>query len=133
VDAVKHAVDEAARLFRPELLGDLDRFVDGDLRRHVIGPQELVDRQPENVAIDHGHAVEIPVLGKLRDDLVDLRLVRLGAAHEGVAEQVSLLVDRMARPELGLVSAGVVLAVQVKLVQELERDLARLPAAAHYL
>src|SRR5262245_1838441 len=131
VDAVEHTVDEAARLFRPELLGDLDRFVDGDLRWYVIGPQQLVDCQPEDVAIDHGHPLEIPVLGELRDHLVDLRLVRLGAAHEGVAEQVSLLVDRMARPELGLVSAGVVLAVQVELVQELERDLARLPAAAH--
>src|SRR5262245_26330692 len=131
VDAVEHTVDEAARLFRPELLGDLDRFVDGDLRRHVIGPQELVDRQPENIAIDHGHPLEIPVLGELRDHLVDLRLVRLGATNEGVTEHVGLLVDRVARPEVGLVSAGVVLAVQFELVQELERDLARLPAAAH--
>src|SRR5262245_46585780 len=132
VNAVEHAVDEAARLLRPELLGDLDGLVDGDLWRHVLGPQELVEGQPEDVAVDHGHSLEVPVLGELRDDLVDLSLVRLGAAHEGVAEHAGLFVDRVARPELGLVLGGIVLAVQVELVQELKRDFARFPAAAHF-
>src|SRR5690348_14014226 len=57
VDAVEDAVDEAARLPRAELLGDLDGLVDGHLGRYLILIQELVHGQAQDVAVDHRHAV----------------------------------------------------------------------------
>src|SRR5437879_13559482 len=82
VDAVEHAVDEPARLRRAELLGDLDGLVDGDLARHRGLAEQFVDGHPQYIAVHHGHALEIPVLRALGDDRVDLRLLRLGAAHQ---------------------------------------------------
>src|ERR687891_904815 len=76
-DPVQHAVDEPARLGRPELLGDLDGLVDGGLGRHLGLPEQLVHRHPEDVAVHHRHAVEVPVLGVLREELVDLALLWL--------------------------------------------------------
>src|SRR2546427_975861 len=42
-------VDEAARLLRAELLGDLDRLADHDLGRRVVAPEHLVDGQAQDV------------------------------------------------------------------------------------
>src|SRR6185369_1298063 len=131
VDAVEDAVDEAARFLRAEFLGDLDRLVDDDLRGGFAHPEELEDALPEDVPVDHRHPVELPVLGVLRDELVDLRLVQLGAADEPLGELARVRIDRMPRPELAEVRLGIALALHVELIQELERHLAGLPAPAH--
>ena len=94
-------------------------------------PQELEDALAEDVPVDHRHPVELPVLRVLRDELVDLRLVELGAAHEPLRELARVRIDGMPRPELVEVRLGVALALHVELVEELQRDLARLPALAH--
>ena len=70
------------------------------------------------------------MLGELGDGVVDLRLVRLGAADERVGEDARVVIDGMARPELLVVRARIVVAVEVELVQELERDLSGLAALA---
>src|SRR5439155_22128483 len=63
--------------------------------------------------------------------LVDLRLVRFGAADQPVGEGTGVSVHGVARPELSVVGRRIVVTVEVELVQELERDLAGLPALAH--
>src|SRR6185369_14352967 len=131
VDAVEDAVDEAARFLRAELLGHLDRLVDHDLRGGFAHPEELEDALPEDVPVHHRHPVELPVLGVLRDELVDLRLVQLGAAHEPLGEFARVRIDGMPRPELAEVRLGIALALDVELVQELQRHLAGLSAPAH--
>src|SRR6267142_1317220 len=131
VHPVQDAVDEPARLLGPELLGDLDGLVDRDLRRHLRRPQELVDGEPEDVAVDDRHPLEIPVLRELREDVVHLSLIRPGAVNERVGERARIVVDGMARPELLAVWARIVVAVEVELIQELERDFASFPALAH--
>src|SRR5262249_42856404 len=65
------------------------------------------------------------------DDLVDLLLVQLRAAHEGLAEVPRVRVDGMARPEFVEMRLGVALALDVQLIEELERDLPRLSPSAH--
>src|SRR5215470_4728976 len=67
VNAVEDAVDETARLPGAELLRDLDGLVDGDLGRDLALLEQLVHGEPQDVAIDDRHPVEIPVLGVLRD------------------------------------------------------------------
>src|SRR5207244_1022088 len=131
VDPVEDAVDEAARLLRAELLGDLDRLVDHDLRRHLGGAEDLIDGHTQNVAVHDRHALEDPVLGVLLDHLVDLGLVRLRATDERLGERPRLAGERMARPELLLVRDGIVLALKIELVEELESDFPGPPARAH--
>src|SRR5687768_2877484 len=126
VDAVQDSVDEATRLGGPELLGDLDGLVDGDLAGHARLEEQLVDGQPQDVAIDDGHAVQVPVLGALRDALVDLALLSLGALDEGVGKGTSLVVDRVTCPEVGLERTRVGGAVLLQLIEELQRELAGL-------
>src|SRR5262245_7526741 len=130
VDAIEQAVDEPARLLGTELLGDLDGLVDRDLRRHVGIPQELVDREPQDVAVDDRHALDVPVLGELREGVVDLGLIRLRAPDERLGERPRLFVDRVTRPEFLVVRSGIVLAVEVQLIEELQRDFASLPPLA---
>src|SRR5215470_9407248 len=93
VDAIEDAVDEAAGLVRAELLGHLERLVDRHLGWHVLHPEDLEHALPQDVAIDHRHAIEIPVLGELRDELVDLRLVEFGAADQDFGEFTDLPID----------------------------------------
>src|SRR5919106_2367630 len=130
-DAVQHAVDEPARLRCPELLGDLDRLVDGGLRRHLGLPEQLVHRHAQDVAIDHGHAVEVPVLGVLGQERVDLALLLFAAAHQGFGEGLGLGIDRAPLPELALVRHRILGRVQIELVEELQGHLSRLSPASH--
>src|SRR5262245_28543425 len=131
VHAVEDAVDEPARFLRAELLRDLDRLVDHDPGRRLAHPQELEDTLSENVAVDDGHPVDVPVLRVLRDHLVDLPLVQLRAPHQGFAEFPRVRVHRMPGPELVEMRLGIALALHVELVQELERNLARLSSTTH--
>ena len=61
---------------RRELLRDLDGLVDDDGVRRVVLEEELVEREPEEVAVHRGHPPEPPVLralGELRVQLVAAR------------------------------------------------------------
>src|SRR5262245_34872171 len=69
-DPVEEPVDEAGRLLGREPSRDLERLVDGDLRRDIYTPQELPDPRPKDVPIHDGHPIELPVLGEPRDHLV---------------------------------------------------------------
>src|SRR5689334_19148087 len=130
VDAIEDPVDEAARLVGAELLRHLEGLVDRHLRGHAGAPQQLEDALPEDVAIDHRHALELPVLGVARDQLVDLALVHLGAPHQRLRALARLRIDRVPPPELVEMRLGILLALHVQLVEQLERQLAGL-AAAH--
>src|SRR4029077_14173788 len=131
VDAIEDPVDEAARLVGAELFRHLEGPVDRHLRGPPGAPQQLEDALPEDVAIDHRHALELPVLGVARDQLVDLALVHLGAPHQRFRELARLRIDRVAPPELVEVRPGILFALHVQLVEQLERQLAGLAAAAH--
>src|SRR2546423_13912392 len=69
---VEHAVDEADRIVRAERARELERLVDDHLRRRLGLVQELVDRHPENQAIEDVHPLDAPVLGRPCDDRVDV-------------------------------------------------------------
>src|SRR6185295_13303102 len=131
VDAIEKSVDEPAGLPGAELLGDLEGLVDRDLGRNLHHPHQLEHALAEDIAIHHRHAVEIPVLGELRDDLVDLLLMLLGAPHQRLDEAAHLAVHRVPGPELVQVGLGAGRVLQVELVEQLGRQLARLPALAH--
>ena len=73
----------------------------------------------QDIAVDHRHPIELPVLGELDDDLVDLLLVELGPAHERLHEGPDLDVHRMARPELVEIGLGARRLLQIQLVEEL--------------
>src|SRR5262249_46581064 len=98
---------------------------------HVGTPQELEDSLAQDVAIDHGHALDLPVLRVLRDQLVDLALVELGATHQSLGELAYLGVHGVPRPELVEVRDRRALVLHVQLVQELEGELAGLATLAH--
>src|SRR5262245_46245657 len=123
MDAVEDAVDEAARLTGPELLGDLDGLVDDDLGRGVGAPAELVDREAQDVAVDDRHAVEVPVFGEAGDGLVDARSRRHRPAYELVGKLARLAVEGMKAPELVGLGRGIGLTLQVQLIQKLQGDL----------
>src|SRR5262249_39216468 len=92
---------------------------------------QLVHGDAEDVAVDDGHAVEIPVLGRLCDDGVDLRLLQLGAAHERRRERPRPLVDRLTVPEVALERRGAGGARLVERIDELRGTLSSPAPLSH--
>src|SRR6516164_5991284 len=76
-DAAQQAVDEAAGILGRVQLGQLDRLADHDRTRDLGLPPELVGGQPEDGAVDRGHALERPVLRELAEQRVDVGVVLL--------------------------------------------------------
>src|SRR6202035_631838 len=106
-------------------------LVDRHLRRDAGSPQQLEDALAEDVAVDDRHPLELPVLRVADDQLVDLGLVHLGAAHERLRELACLRIHRVPAPELVEMRLGILLALHVELVEQLQGELAGLAAASH--
>jgi hypothetical protein len=120
-DAVEDAVDERPRVRGRVALAELDRLVDHDLRRHVRAVLELVDRHAQDVAVDRGHALDVPVAGHRREARVG-RLARApGSDHEPLRELGELLVLGRLREECVDLREDLV-AAQIELVEELHRE-----------
>ena len=87
-----------------------------------LAVQQLVGRQPQHVAVDHGHACDVPVLRDALDRLVQRVESLLRAVDQALGEGARLAV--------GLLVAQVVLglgeqvgATQIDLVEELQCEL----------
>src|SRR5215472_6452173 len=64
LDSVEDTVDELGGFVSRKATGNFQRFID----RYGAGrgfEKEFVDGEPENIAIDDGHARDAPVLGAL--------------------------------------------------------------------
>ena len=64
-----------------EPLGQFDGLVDG----HAVGRfgiQNFVGPQPQHVAIGGRHAVQAPIVGRLRQQLVEFRPIAAHAGHQ---------------------------------------------------
>ncbi len=130
-DPIQDAVDEPARLLGPELLGDLDRLVDGDLGGHLGVPEQLVDGRAQDVAVHGRHALEIPVLRGLGDEGVDLALVLLGPRRPAPRRRRASRHRQDAATRTRPRGEPARRPPHVELVEELEGDLARFPTPTH--
>ncbi len=74
VDGVQDAVHKRSRIFRGKFLRQIDGFVQDHLWRRVRGPQ-LVNRQPQDRAVDNGKPLQPPILRLLDDQFVDRRRI----------------------------------------------------------
>src|SRR5712691_4763909 len=81
-DPTQDAVDEAAGFVAREGLGQLDRFIDGGLGRHAAIDGDLVDGYSQHDAVDLGHLVELPVVGRFAEDCIQFLSVGDDAAYE---------------------------------------------------
>src|SRR5439155_24523113 len=79
----------------------------------------------------HGHESEVTEYRAHGVDRVDQRLLRHVAAHQRAREGARLADHRMPIPELVLERRGIVGALLVELVEELERDLPGLAPFSH--
>src|SRR5262249_9696595 len=130
-DPVEETVDEAGGLLGRKAPRDLERLLDGDVRRDLDAPEQIQDPSPKDVAVHDRHAVELPVLGEARDQLVDLRLVGLDAPDEGVGERPYVVGGRLPPPERVDHGPRIRVAPDVQLIKELEGALASLAAPTH--
>jgi len=104
-DGVEHAVHERRRLVAAEPLGDLDGFVDRHARGHVAPAEKLVGRDAQDVAIDVRESLHAPVVGALRDQLVDAGALVEHPADEILTERPSV------RRRIALLALSLALAV----------------------
>src|SRR5262249_3963157 len=127
---VQDAIDELRRLLRAELLGDLDGLVDDDQLRRVGLVQELVDRHADDVAVDHRHALEAPVVGLGHDHLVDFWEILEGAAEDARGELARVRLRLLQILERVDHRVGRI-AGEVVLVEHLQRQLACFASRSH--
>src|SRR5712664_693829 len=130
-DPIQHAVDEGGGFLGPEFLAQLDRLVQGDTHRDVGAAEDLVHRQPEDVAVHPRHALQLPVGAALLDDRVDLAALRLDAAHQLIGEAPGDLVGVLEVREHAPDGVARVPAAQVELVKRLQGTFARFGPRSH--
>jgi hypothetical protein len=86
-DRLEHPVDVAPGVLGGQPLRELDHLVDDHRGRgHLV--RELVGPEPEQVAVDGGHAGHRPPARELLDELVELPLVVSDALHQRSREPV---------------------------------------------
>ena len=73
MDLVEDAVDELAGFQIAEFLGQFHGFVDGHLGRDIVGVQQLINAQTQDIAVDDRHAFDLPVGGIVGNLGVDRR------------------------------------------------------------
>jgi hypothetical protein len=72
-DLPQHPVDEPWRLVGGQLLGQLDRLVDGDGLGHVVGVQQFPHRDAQECPVHGGQPFQRPALQVRTDQVVDMR------------------------------------------------------------
>src|SRR5438477_2291446 len=125
------AVDEAAGLVAGERLRELDRFVDRCLGRHLPVDRDLVDRDPQDDAIDLRHLLEPPVLGRFAQDPVEPLPVGDDALHE-LAREIRDVLGRCAFRRVVSQHVLRIVGAAFQLKEDLERELARLVALTRH-
>ncbi len=128
LDAGEEAVHERRGVVRGQVLGQDDRLADRYAVRHVVGPEQLVDADPQDVPVDGGHPLHGPVDEVPGDQLVDALAVRrdspdqLGRVrlHRHLAERLALG-QQLERGQ----------AAQLRLEEDVKGALARLATRGH--
>lgn len=87
MQAVEDAVDESGRVGRAVAPRQLDRFIEGDVRRRLGRMQQLVGAEPQDVAIDGSHARQPPILRRLAQPAIDVGLIREDAIIQAETER----------------------------------------------
>ena len=107
-DRVEHAVHERGRAIPAEVVRELDRLVDHHLGRRVA-VQELVHREPQQVAVDGGHPLDPPV-ARVLGTLGGLALLQ---ATAGAFERAGIAVSTRPDPFTTAVVSGALVAVAI--------------------
>src|SRR6185369_9878992 len=125
--AIQHAVDEVHGLWRGELPGDFQSFVDHDRGRGLWEPQKLGNSRSQHIAIDSGHTFHSPVWRVRLDHLVD-RLAALNRHTKNVVcKSANVLVHFLPFGPEGLAHVVRRLLSHVELEKHLQRQLPRFP------
>src|SRR5215204_2088563 len=78
----QHPVDEPSGVLATESLGELDTLIDDDFRRHSRDIQQLIRRQPQDIALDGGLLSEVARWRRAGDDRVELVTMLGNTEHE---------------------------------------------------
>src|SRR3989338_8490441 len=130
VDGVQDAVDELAGFGVAEPLGQLDGLVDADFWGDPFLMQQLEGPEPQDVPVNHRHALDVPVVRMAGDDGVDVGQMRHRAAEQLVRESLDLPGGLGLPPEPLQYLLGVRPA-DVRLVQHLQRIFPGFRAVSH--
>ena len=124
----QNAVQETRGVVCRQRTGELHRLGDRDRRIDVVGVEQLEHRDPGQVAVDHGHAVERPALRVGGDHLVDaveMRHHALDQAHRVLGHRRIAVGDALAE------QLPPVAAADVGLVEDVDGALAGLGTGSH--
>ncbi len=116
----EHAMDEGKRLVVTQGLGLAQGLVDGHLVGDLVVAENLPSGDAQNIAVDHGHALDVPTLGMIGQRAVQGDQVLGHRAHDGDR----VIRQRGLRPGVGdaLSKKGQdVLSLLVGLVQRVQR------------
>ena len=75
------------------MLCELDGLVDHDFDGNLFEREQLGRAQPQDIAIDARHALDTPVLGRARDQLVNLDSARARGFYELARELLRVRID----------------------------------------
>src|SRR5581483_105738 len=129
---VEHAVDETPRFLVAVALGQLDRLVHRDPRRNISHPQQLVERDTQNVVIDARQPSDRPMLQDVSKMAIERCMLALDALDQLRGELARALVSLEALEQQEQILARRA-AANIDLIKGLERKLTPQMSKSHGL
>lgn len=122
LDSIEDPVDKAAGFFGPEAFPQVDGFVQGHLGRNVITIAEFKGGETKQVAVNHRHSLQSPILRNPLDAPVNLFAMFQDTQDDSFGELVFPLIRRKVLLQLGQGLCGIMTG-DIPMVQNLQGKL----------
>jgi hypothetical protein len=129
INTIEDAIDESRRGYPAKAPGQLDPFIEDNFSR-LWAVQQLECAQAKHIAIDSGHARQLPVVGRLTQPAINVALMDDRAIVKGQA----VAAQRIAGETIGDEHLDVLarhMGIEVALIQELKSHFTGLGASDH--
>ena len=92
-DAVYDSINKGTGILSAESLSNIYCFIDGDSWWDILAVEEFIHRNPYDVAIDSGHAADLPVFGETLNQGINLMLKFSCAFNQSKKERLHIFRD----------------------------------------
>jgi hypothetical protein len=119
LDSVQNAIDETSGVLGSISLPEVNRFIDGDLRRNLFTVKELIEGHTEDRSVDHVDTIYSPILGILLDKSIQLCEVLQDAQDKTLQKIIGFSIGQKMFPKLSEGRDGVLMR-NIQLIKNLE-------------
>jgi hypothetical protein len=91
-ELIEHAIYKHWCIISPKPFRDLNRFVDANIGWNILKKADLKSGEPENIPVNPGHSIEIPVSRRAGDLLIEKLHLRSNTGNKRLTKLAVLTV-----------------------------------------